>query len=249
MGIGAGWPPPKRTCGRLAVQSVHTLLANLLRPSHVCPHRQRFGCKLLQSNLWQRRIVMMSGFFLFTLCERARNRKRRTCCLRCAAVEDGLRGDHVRVLTLYTAFTKTRCFCHYTKDGMKKGWNERRLAPKSVFLNRKNTCSFLLPVCFNINEINRLSHKFSSVSIASFDTGSQTSSHHWTILYVQCLAPLCTHTHAHTHKALSQTPFSSRKRSCLFIISGGRGWSGVEQRSKRINHLRSCCLRTATRHT
>lgn len=48
-------------------------------------------------------------------------------------MKDVLRGDRVRVLTLCTAFTQMKCFCRYTKDGMKRGWNERRLT-KELFL-------------------------------------------------------------------------------------------------------------------
>lgn len=59
--------------------------------------------------------------------------------------------------------------------------------------------------------------------------------------YVQCLSPLFTHTWSSPPDPLF--PVSRWKRSCLTIISWGRGWSGVEQRSKRINHLRSCRLR------
>ncbi len=61
------------------------------------------------------------------------------------------------------------------------------------------------------------------------------------------------HTQTHTHALKCSPdplfPVAQRKRSCLTIISGGRGWSRVEQRSKRINHPRSGRLRTATRHT
>lgn len=51
-------------------------------------------------------------------------------------------------------------------------------------------------------------------------------------------------------KARPGSQFSSRKRSRLSIIDRGRGWSAVEQRSKRIKPCTGAAVwETGTRHT
>lgn len=74
-----------------------------------------------------------------------------------------------------------------------------------------------------------------SVCLPPINTDPQTSSHRWTIGLVSFTG---IHMHRCAPKACHRSPFSSRKRSCLSIMGRGRGWSTVEQRSKRINHVR-----------
>lgn len=130
-----------------------------------------------------------------------------------------------------------------------KNWlNKHKISKKSQFLTEKNTCLFPMPLPvltlmkLTDTDITSSVHKFYSVSITPWNS------------LINILSPLdhmssVSHHYSHAHKALSLSPFSIRKRSCLDIISWGRGWSTLEQRSKRINHLQSYRLRTATRHT
>lgn len=125
-------------------------------------------------------------------------------------------------------------------------------------INRKNTCFFLLPpsvlTLMTLTGTTSSVHKLYSVSITPFNTDLQTSSHHWTILYISSVSHHYSLRHTHTHIKLCPNPLFPVGKDLVYSSSaeeeGGAEWrSGVEQRSKRINHLRSCCLRTATRHT
>ncbi len=156
------------------------------------------------------------------------------------------------------------CSYNCTNDCVQKGWNECDFSQKGVFFNSRNTCfSVLSPSVFRLMTLTdtvTASSVHTSHSVTLLNTDTQTT--HLRTQLQSILLPTdhmsnvshhYSHTQTHTHALKCSPdplfPVAQRKRSCLTIISGGRGWSWVEQRSKRINHPRTGRLRTATRHT